>query len=280
MKKLGEKIKLLRFQKGMTQGELADLVGTTKGSISNYERDHRNPQYPVILAIADALEVPASELLECLDTDGSGDDIPVENQMDSRRPRRVKKLLAAFDRLSDDAQLTAIERIEELGQIPAYQRTLANVLQRYIFNRYQKTYELVSDTQLQEIYNEDSPFSSRCWLCNVRHITMQCKTEENWSQRWDFLYCQCAKDIDNDSAISKLLSDLDLPVGTNDDVSFVFDDDMILDSFYDRYADLKGLYGLGEPEWVSYSYQPIVLFFLVEKETWAIKDVQEYDPNI
>ena len=37
MKKLGDQIKQLRFKKGITQEALADSVGVTKASISNYE---------------------------------------------------------------------------------------------------------------------------------------------------------------------------------------------------------------------------------------------------
>ena len=129
MTKLGDKIKKLRTQKGMTQDDLAAAIGTTKASISYYERNKRNPQYPVICAMAKVLGVPESELLSYASKD---EEMPVENQIDSKRSRRVKKLLSAFDRLSDEAQLIALERIEELCLIPKYQQTLPDALQRLL----------------------------------------------------------------------------------------------------------------------------------------------------
>ena len=41
---LGEKIKELRTEKGMTQSDLAAATGLAKTSISNYERDRHTPQ--------------------------------------------------------------------------------------------------------------------------------------------------------------------------------------------------------------------------------------------
>ena len=52
---VGEDIKSIRQQKGMTQAQLAAAVGTTSQNISQYERGVRNPKIGTLQKIADAL---------------------------------------------------------------------------------------------------------------------------------------------------------------------------------------------------------------------------------
>lgn len=61
---IGEKLKMYRMQRRMTQGELAKAVGSTVAAISRYELDQREPRYSLLLAIANVLDVPEEEFLE------------------------------------------------------------------------------------------------------------------------------------------------------------------------------------------------------------------------
>ena len=54
---LGERIKELRREKGITQEELGNAIGKTKGSIASYESDRRKPSLEVIEEIADYFNV-------------------------------------------------------------------------------------------------------------------------------------------------------------------------------------------------------------------------------
>ena len=56
--KIGAKIKELRVQKGLTQGELADLSELSKGFISQLERDLTSPSIATLI-----------DILQCLGTD-------------------------------------------------------------------------------------------------------------------------------------------------------------------------------------------------------------------
>ena len=58
----GEKLKLLRLSRGLTQEELACRVGTKKQSISRYENSDREPGIRTAQALADALGVSLPEL--------------------------------------------------------------------------------------------------------------------------------------------------------------------------------------------------------------------------
>ncbi len=52
---LGKKIKTARKAAGLTQGQLAVKVQTTKSVISEYENGNRNPSFEVLSKLATAL---------------------------------------------------------------------------------------------------------------------------------------------------------------------------------------------------------------------------------
>ena len=56
-------LKLLRNEKNMSQQELADALGISKSSINMYERGERQPNFEVLEAIADFLNVDIDYLL-------------------------------------------------------------------------------------------------------------------------------------------------------------------------------------------------------------------------
>ena len=55
-------IKELRKQRGMTQKQLAELVGTSQSVIANYENGNRHPNMKMALKISIALEVSLDQL--------------------------------------------------------------------------------------------------------------------------------------------------------------------------------------------------------------------------
>lgn len=63
MKDFGILISQLRRERRMSQDEFAKLIGCTKQTISNYERNMRKPDYETLEAIADVLNVPMSFFL-------------------------------------------------------------------------------------------------------------------------------------------------------------------------------------------------------------------------
>ena len=60
--KLGERIRRVRENIGITQKELARRLGTTSQNISQYERSLRNPKSETLSQIAQALEMPTEIL--------------------------------------------------------------------------------------------------------------------------------------------------------------------------------------------------------------------------
>ena len=62
-------IQYFRKQQGLSQGQLADLVGTRQATISNIERGHQRPGDDLLGRIAQALGVvPAFALLQPVST--------------------------------------------------------------------------------------------------------------------------------------------------------------------------------------------------------------------
>lgn len=59
----GQRIKAMRKNAGMTQAELAEMLGIPYQSISQWERDTRNPKYESLVKIADAIGVKWYDLV-------------------------------------------------------------------------------------------------------------------------------------------------------------------------------------------------------------------------
>lgn len=59
---IGEKIKRIRTEKGITQKELAKKLGTSPQNLAQYETGKRNPKSATIMRIAQALECSPADL--------------------------------------------------------------------------------------------------------------------------------------------------------------------------------------------------------------------------
>lgn len=63
-KKLGENIKKIRLEKGMSQGDICRKLGFDRSYISNIESGNKNPTLSTITKLAKALGVPMEDLLK------------------------------------------------------------------------------------------------------------------------------------------------------------------------------------------------------------------------
>lgn len=78
----GKKVKLLRKERGLTQKQLADMVGVAVSAISAYEAGNRYPTYSGLVSLARIFHVSTDYLLGIENTrivDVSGLD---ENEID------------------------------------------------------------------------------------------------------------------------------------------------------------------------------------------------------
>ena len=69
----GARLREMRLKRGLTQPEIADLVGTSASNISDLERGIKVPTLTTVARLADALKCNVSELVRVLDRRGYGD---------------------------------------------------------------------------------------------------------------------------------------------------------------------------------------------------------------
>lgn len=60
---LNERIRLLRMEKGISQIQLADALGVTKQSISNWENDNIQPSIEMLVKLSKFFDVSTDYLL-------------------------------------------------------------------------------------------------------------------------------------------------------------------------------------------------------------------------
>jgi transcriptional regulator with XRE-family HTH domain len=70
--RLGRRIREIRKERAMSQGELAEKAGISLITISRIERGERDPHVRTLAQIARGLGVPAYELLRSADYFGDG----------------------------------------------------------------------------------------------------------------------------------------------------------------------------------------------------------------
>lgn len=63
-KKLGNNLKRIRTEKGVSQADIAKSLGVSRGFVSNIENGKRNPTLSTISRLAEALNVSTEELFK------------------------------------------------------------------------------------------------------------------------------------------------------------------------------------------------------------------------
>ena len=122
----------------MTQAELAERLGITPQAVSQYERGIKNPKLETVRRISEALGVlvpdlypegmQAMPILDWMESKG----IPIVSgpeeayweslkQTKAEQNSKEEQLLNHFRTLNDNGQTVAVERVQELALIPAYQ---------------------------------------------------------------------------------------------------------------------------------------------------------------
>ena len=147
---LAQKIKQARERAGMTQKEAACSMGISQQAYSQYESGRRVPKAETLGRIALALGITTDELFDAEDlppqdmlsflagmaaqsetelksslTQNIEEDVHraqlVADQLStSLHPSCTEQLLSAFMRLNQEGQKKAVERVQELAEVPRY----------------------------------------------------------------------------------------------------------------------------------------------------------------
>lgn len=90
MKNLGSNIKRLRKEKGWSQAQLADKIGSHLSHVNRIETGKYTPALETVVGIATALDVPVDHLINS--TDGNVEEIRIEDQQFSERVKLLNTL--------------------------------------------------------------------------------------------------------------------------------------------------------------------------------------------
>ena len=125
------RIKELRKREGLSQPQLAEKIGVTKGTISLWERGPRRPDFPAMEKIADFFNVSVSYLI------GESDDNSPAVEGDNN-PGGITDSEAARQSIEeDDESLTSLARM--LSQLSLESRSIVagTILAAYRLDREQ-----------------------------------------------------------------------------------------------------------------------------------------------
>ena len=124
----GEKIKNERKKAGLTQKQLGERLGVSFQAVAQWENDFRRPKYETIIKSADALMVQPEDILGDRDIRI----VRITNKLDAIDSEfkkielhQLNRLTRAYEKLSTEGKEVAIERVEELAQLPKYQKAPA-----------------------------------------------------------------------------------------------------------------------------------------------------------
>ena len=138
MASLGANIKRSRKAAKITQESLAREIGVTKAAISRYESGLREPSLDQLIKIADTLQVSTFDLIGKTATAayemGVDNITKLHDHLDNiasdiwrsygyTGSETESKLIQAFSKLNEEGQRKAVERIQELVEVPRYQAT-------------------------------------------------------------------------------------------------------------------------------------------------------------
>lgn len=101
---IGHNIRMLREANDMSQSDLARAVGKTRAAISQFETDANNPSTETIHAIAAALDVSVSAIV----------DKRIEYAFVRTVDHRENRMLESFGKLTDANKDVAIATVEAL----------------------------------------------------------------------------------------------------------------------------------------------------------------------
>lgn len=126
-----ERIKMLRIRSGLTQQQVAESIGTTKSTISKYEHGLRKVNNEHLCKMAEIYEVDPLYLFLGKTEKEFQDGLEKEIQQHEKEEKEYwsdillddnfKKMKELLEMLNDEGIRKAIERVEELTEIPRYQ---------------------------------------------------------------------------------------------------------------------------------------------------------------
>lgn len=113
--RMGERIKVMRLSRGMTQDELAEQCGVTRSAVSFWEHGQRDISWEMMNALADAFNVRPSSIYE---DDDPGEDRELWDLRETLRRRPEMRTLFSVSKSASKKDVEkAIAIIEALKNV-------------------------------------------------------------------------------------------------------------------------------------------------------------------
>lgn len=107
---IGTRMKERREELGITQTQLAEMIGVTKGAVGNYETDANSPKASIMYKVFTALQCDANYLYQDEMKEPESKMLPVEE----------RSLLKLFRQLNDEGQEKLTDYADDLVQSGKY----------------------------------------------------------------------------------------------------------------------------------------------------------------
>lgn len=130
LESIGERIKRLRKSLKLTQSQLGELIGKSKGNISGYENGTFDPSASTIIALAKCFNISTDELL-----------LGRSSQNNSSLSKTERVLISKFNQLDDIKKERILERIDTYLEVhEAEKHNLYMVAESRIPSAYEASY--------------------------------------------------------------------------------------------------------------------------------------------
>lgn len=116
--KFGENLATLRKQYGYTREDFANELQMSVNTLRNYENGTREPGHKFVIDMARRFRVTTDYLLG------------VENSKKEDCDPNKKRILDDYERLNDLGRVAAADRVNELAQLPKYQKSNSYIAAR------------------------------------------------------------------------------------------------------------------------------------------------------
>lgn len=120
---IGNNIRRLRSYCEYTQSHLAQLMGVSQQNIGQYEKGARNPKRETLERMADCFDCPVGIFYEDIENLTNSELEDFITSFEDSKDTEHGELIYLYEKLNQSGKQKAIERVEELTEIPKYQIT-------------------------------------------------------------------------------------------------------------------------------------------------------------
>lgn len=142
---IGLKIKEFRDQRGLTQKELADLIGMGNTTIANYEKGFRTPKKNTLFKIANALNVTIDDLFPILKQSDNSIFESIEEILSKLDPEPYQRNVLTCAERQLEEQKQAKKRLTEVHEVS---------VQYFAYNYYDQPVSAGTGQYLNEVQIE------------------------------------------------------------------------------------------------------------------------------